>query len=542
MTVNVKKILPLASLVFLLSACDDSVLGGGSSSSVPEDPKQMYELGKDYFSGMNVEFDREKAVELFTMAADADYPQAEYMLACLYIDGNSVPKDYQKATKYFRKAADHGISEAAIRLSETLHKKNGLIVSKEEAVEYLKQAAESDPRSMTFLAKLYMYGDGVENNYKKAEALLLKASSYKEPEALLILSDMYFSGAPGILRDDYKGMNFLKIAMNDPDNSDKSRIHMALGKVYLYGRGVPVDEKLAVEYFAKAGEQGLLDAQIYLGDRYWYEKDYKRAQYWYGKAAQQNHVQAQLRLAEISQQGLCGEVNLQEAIAWNEKAVLNGSEQARFNLVLLYAETDSNPEKLNSLIAGLEEQAESGDRGALSKLFYLYAGDSKLHDGQKAKGYLQQIIDYRDMMLIGNIGENLLHGGNHIQQNPEYAMVLLNYAADHGDHSVRIKLGDLYRKGEFVAADPIKAYAWYNLGIDKGNKADVDSRIKSLKLNRRDLKKANAYLEKLRRSLSLVTDDKIDVMSAFEDFPLAVAAEDTEVPAAEQGGDAASQK
>ena len=146
------------------------------------------------------------------------------------------------------------------------------------------------------------------------------------------------------------------------------------------------------------------------------------------------------------------------------------------------------------------------------------------------------------MMLIGNIGENLLHGGNHIQQNPEYAMVLLNYAADHGDHSVRIKLGDLYRKGEFVAADPIKAYAWYNLGIDKGNKADVDSRIKSLKLNRRDLKKANAYLEKLRRSLSLVTDDKIDVMSAFEDFPLAVAAEDTEVPAAEQGGDAASQK
>ena len=47
MTVNVKKILPLASLVFLLSACDDSVLGGGSSSSVPEDPQQMYELGKE---------------------------------------------------------------------------------------------------------------------------------------------------------------------------------------------------------------------------------------------------------------------------------------------------------------------------------------------------------------------------------------------------------------------------------------------------------------------------------------------------------------
>ena len=455
---KIKKLLPLASLVLFLSACDDVNVGGNTGYvDDPTDPREMYEIAKEYFSGMNLAFDREKAVELFTKSAQEEYPQAEYMLACLYLEGNSVDKDLQKAKLYYMKAADHGITEAAIKLSETLYKKNGLDVARSDAIDFLKMAARSDPRSMTYLAKLYLYGDGVEQNYKKAEALLQKASSYKEPESLLILSELYFTGAPGILQDNYKGLNYLKIAANDPDNSDKSKVNMALGKVYLYGRGYPVDEEKA---------------------------------------------SSQLKVGEIYKDGLAGTKNESEAISWYEKALANGSEQARYHLVYLYAETGNNPDKFSELIAQIEEKAKGGDLNEATKLFYLYAGSSKLHNSEKAREYLQQIVDSGNLELLENIGENLLKGGNNIQQNTGYALTILNYVAVQGEHSARIKLGDIYKNGEFTDKDLMKSYAWYSLAMTKDSKSEVDGKIKALRFNRKELKKANEFTNRFKNEIN----------------------------------------
>ena len=500
---KIKKLLPLASLVLFLSACDDVNVGGNTGYvDDPTDPREMYEIAKEYFSGMNLAFDREKAVELFTKSAQEEYPQAEYMLACLYLEGNSVDKDLQKAKLYYMKAADHGITEAAIKLSETLYKKNGLDVARSDAIDFLKMAARSDPRSMTYLAKLYLYGDGVEQNYKKAEALLQKASSYKEPESLLILSELYFTGAPGILQDNYKGLNYLKIAANDPDNSDKSKVNMALGKVYLYGRGYPVDEEKAMNYFTESGEAGYVDAQVFLGNRYWSQEDYKRALYWYAKAAMQDHVSSQLKVGEIYKDGLAGTKNESEAISWYEKALAYGSEQARYHLVYLYAETGNNPDKFSELIAQIEEKAKGGDLNEATKLFYLYAGSSKLHNSEKAREYLQQIVDSGNLELLENIGENLLKGGNNIQQNTGYALTILNYVAVQGEHSARIKLGDIYKNGEFTDKDLMKSYAWYSLAMTKDSKSEVDGKIKALRFNRKELKKANEFTNRFKNEIN----------------------------------------
>lgn len=510
---KIKKLLPLASLVLFLSACDDVNVGGNTGYvDDPTDPREMYEIAKEYFSGMNLAFDREKAVELFTKSAQEEYPQAEYMLACLYLEGNSVDKDLQKAKLYYMKAADHGITEAAIKLSETLYKKNGLDVARSDAIDFLKMAARSDPRSMTYLAKLYLYGDGVEQNYKKAEALLQKASSYKEPESLLILSELYFTGAPGILQDNYKGLNYLKIAANDPDNSDKSKVNMALGKVYLYGRGYPVDEEKAMNYFTESGEAGYVDAQVFLGNRYWSQEDYKRALYWYAKAAAQDHVSSQLKVGEIYKDGLAGTKNESEAISWYEKALANGSEQARYHLVYLYAETGNNPDKFSELIAQIEEKAKGGDLNEATKLFYLYAGSSKLHNSEKAREYLQQIVDSGNLELLENIGENLLKGGNNIQQNTGYALTILNYVAVQGEHSARIKLGDIYKNGEFTDKDLMKSYAWYSLAMTKDSKSEVDGKIKALRFNRKELKKANEFTNRFKNEINEQSKQKFNVL------------------------------
>ena len=213
---------------------------------------------------------------------------------------------------------------------------------------------------------------------------------------------------------------------------------MALGKVYLYGRGYPVDEEKAMNYFTESGEAGYVDAQVFLGNRYWSQEDYKRALYWYAKAAAQDHVSSQLKVGEIYKDGLAGTKNESEAISWYEKALANGSEQARYHLVYLYAETGNNPDKFSELIAQIEEKAKGGDLNEATKLFYLYAGSSKLHNSEKAREYLQQIVDSGNLELLENIGENLLKGGNNIQQNTGYALTILNYVAVQGEHSARI--------------------------------------------------------------------------------------------------------
>ena len=506
-----KKIFATVVVAMALSACGDDSLPIDDFSIInSDDPVKLYEAGKDYFSGSSGIFDRDKAIELFTKSADLDYPQAEYMIATLYMTGNSVKKDLQKATKYYKKAADHGITEAQIKLSETLYKNNGLMVSLDEAIEYLQDAAKSDPRSMTMLAKHYMHGVGVQEDYKKAETLLQKAASYKEPEALVILAEMYFVGAPGILQDNYKGLNFLKIALNDPNSSDKSRVYYAYGKVYLYGRGYPVDEAKAMDYFTKAGEGGLVDAQMFLANRYWNQPDYKRALYWYNKAGLQNNVAAQLKLATIYQEGLDVEPNLKEAISWNEKAAMNGSEQARYNLILLYADSDGNKDKLDKIVMELEDHANKGDRVALSKLFYLYAGQGKFQDQAKAEQYLQKIADQGDLTLLTSIADDYIAGKNHLAQNKANGFSLLLYVATRSsENNIRIRVGDLYKEGNVVNKDLYKAYAWYNIDLAKNNRADTKKKIKALKFSKKDLKNAIHETDVLKKTLAENSNENI---------------------------------
>jgi len=66
--------------------------------------------------------------------------------------------------------------------------------------------------------------------------------------------------------------------------------------MYLEGRGVPKDEKKAVEWFQKAAEQGMPKAQFRLGMMYaqgrGVPQDRAKADEWYKKAADQGNIDA----------------------------------------------------------------------------------------------------------------------------------------------------------------------------------------------------------------------------------------------------------
>ena len=81
----------------------------------------------------------------------------------------------------------------------------------------------------------------------------------------------------------------------------------SLGVMYDNGRGVPKDDRKAVNWYRKAADQGYADAQFNLGIAYdngqGVPKDEQLAVSWYRKAADQGNAEAQNNLGTMYEKG-----------------------------------------------------------------------------------------------------------------------------------------------------------------------------------------------------------------------------------------------
>jgi len=105
-----------------------------------------------------------------------------------------------------------------------------------------------------------------------------------------------------------------------------------LGNAYEEGGRVPKDPTQAAYWWKKAAEQGHAEAQINLGDAY-YEgegvpQNHEEALYWYRKAAMQGDRRAQLYLGLAYYEGE-GVQDLTQAYAWAIIAQATGGETER---------------------------------------------------------------------------------------------------------------------------------------------------------------------------------------------------------------------
>lgn len=74
-------------------------------SRAEHDPAHNYLIGLAYLNGIDVEADRERAVELITAAAEAELPEAMRKLVNMYRDAVGVGRDYRQAVKWARRMA-----------------------------------------------------------------------------------------------------------------------------------------------------------------------------------------------------------------------------------------------------------------------------------------------------------------------------------------------------------------------------------------------------------------------------------------------------
>jgi hypothetical protein len=107
-----------------------------------------------------------------------------------------------------------------------------------------------------------------------------------------------------VLAERKKGVAAFHLHQSKANQGDaNSQFNLAL--LYENGAGTPQNTKQAVYWYTKAAEQGHVEAQYKLGRLYTFSgddefpQDYKQAVFWYTKAAEQRHIFAQYNLGRL---------------------------------------------------------------------------------------------------------------------------------------------------------------------------------------------------------------------------------------------------
>lgn len=103
-------------------------------------PKAKFDLAFLYKNGLGVEQDPQKAVDLMTEAAKADYPLAQTTLGLWYANGDGVPADPVAAVVWYGRAAAQGDSNASALIAMAFATGAGEPEDPEKAYEWFSVA------------------------------------------------------------------------------------------------------------------------------------------------------------------------------------------------------------------------------------------------------------------------------------------------------------------------------------------------------------------------------------------------------------------
>ncbi len=184
-------------------------------------------------------------------------------------------------------------------------------------------AAQGDASAQFRLGRMYLNGDGVNQDYAKAFEWYQKSANQGNNEAQTLMGHMYYDGK-GVNQDYTKAFEWFQKAANQ----GQPLAQIFLGFMYYDGEGVRQDYAKAFEWFQKAANQGVNEAQSRLGKMYsrgeGVRQDYAKAAEWHRKSANQGNTTSQMLLGFMLATGDGVQQNESEAKEWFGKACDRG--------------------------------------------------------------------------------------------------------------------------------------------------------------------------------------------------------------------------
>ena len=219
--------------------------------------------GSNTTKGDGVEQSYEKAVELYTQAAELGNTTAAGNLATIYWNGEEgIPRDRAKALDYARIAAEDG-NEHALYFLGYAHLK-GIVVEQdgELGMEYLfaSEEAGSDD-ALVQLGWEFEHGDNVEIDEVRATDYYRRAAEAGNVAGTNNYAWSLWRGE-GVEKDPVEAMKYARMAADQ----DFKNAAFLMGVINYFGaEGVEVDFDVALDYFTRAANLGHATAAFNLG-------------------------------------------------------------------------------------------------------------------------------------------------------------------------------------------------------------------------------------------------------------------------------------
>lgn len=389
----------------------------------------QFRLGRLHELGMVVKKDTAEAERYYKLSADRGFPEGQIALANLYANKGSGRFNLDKAVAWYQIAADNRSPAAKRELARLYDLGIGVPQDKQKAVELYDDAAFWDNEALFILAIKYLSGDGVEQDLDRAKGHLRELAHADCENARLKLTEVLLKTAasPSDYKEAYKwaaisaeqgiqsAIGALKQAETSLETQELSAAQHELHE-YFFNR-IADFPGVWLKYLSKSAENGLIKAQLDVGNRYTRGYDVSKseidAQKWYLMAANQEHAGAQSEVASY----FVRRRDMNQAIYWFKRAASNSSEHM-FMLGQKY-------------IYGL----------------YMPEGNVFPYDVKKGMQAFEQAAAKGNVMAMMNLGY-IYRRGHYVPKNPKQAYEWFLKAKQHGRGDASTEIRDMIQSGE----------------------------------------------------------------------------------------------
>ena len=426
--------------------------------------RSMFELGKLLHQGLGVEQDITQARRFVTEAADSGLLEATTYLAQL--NDTDVPQILTERVSTTTLTDDEEIGDTTTQKEFSLvraepteenidHYKLGIAYltgdGKEknvyEAAQHFKIAAnDGHGKAQYQLAKLYEQGIGVKQDIKLSRHWLEKAST---------------AGVISAKRDLQKTSelkeNKTEKKTKKEQNSD-AETQFQLGIQHLTGNEKVMDTSKASKLLLNAAQQDHARAQYQLGIMYekaiGFERDLKKAREWYQKAANAGLPEAQDALSGLS-------------ISENEQRIVLIKTPEKDDDPLDSQLIDKKSDPINFFIS----KAKNGDRAAQYEvgIGFLNGENGFTKDIQKGIDWLKTAANNHYTKAGTRLGL-LYYQGTEVKRDYATAMKWLEKSAEDGDAEAQFTMGKIYQRGLGVEKNNTTAMMWYRKAANQGHR------------------------------------------------------------------------
>ena len=240
-------------------------------------------------------------------------------------------------------------------------------------------------------------------------------------------------------------------------NRNNPKAQFELGVIYLKEKFLKSNNKTGIEYLIKAANQGLLDAQINLGNLYYYgngngiDQNYILAYKYYSMAAEQDHTISQSQIGCLYYLGQGVIKNYEMAFKYYYLAAEKNHVNAQYNIGLMYYKGCGVNQDYGMAYKYYLLAANHGHYFAQNNLGNLYrSGEGVDQDYKKARYYYLKSAEQNNSPALLSLGDLYFHGYGVNQDNKialEYYTKALKYNDPKAQSSFRIlsKINLLYQ-------------------------------------------------------------------------------------------------